>query len=285
MRVTLVIAGLGGGGAERVCINLANAWAAQGKHATILTISQNRRAPAYTIDARVELRDIGWPRAARSNELNHIAIAPVLRLLHSARCPQLIHDITMLAMLRHAILATKPDVAVAFIDRTNVRVIAAMPETGVPVVACEQTDTRRVSLRLLQGAREELYRRAAAVVAPDPVIAQWLAGKGARARAIANPLTPPSKPKRRSKDKTKACRHVVTFIIRKAAGVSCAIVCEYRARLSGMGPGDLRRWSTTKHARTSDRETCAEPDSPARFLERPVRRTGERRSFRLSIAD
>jgi|SRR5688500_299557 len=208
MRVTLVIAGLGGGGAERVCINLANAWAAQGKHATILTISQNKRPPAYAIDARVELGDVGWPRCARSNELNHIAIAPILRLLTSARCPQLIHDITMLAMLRHAILTTKPDVAVTFIDRTNVRVLAAMPETGVPVVVCEQTDARRVSLRVLQGAREELYRRAAAVVAPDPVIAQWFAAKGARARGIANPLIPPPKHKQRSKDKR---RRVVTL--------------------------------------------------------------------------
>ena len=50
MRITLVIAGLGGGGAERVCINLANAWATRGKHATILTISQNKRAPAYAIE-------------------------------------------------------------------------------------------------------------------------------------------------------------------------------------------------------------------------------------------
>ena len=208
MRITLVIAGLGGGGAERVCINLANAWAAQGKHVTILTISQNKRPAAYTIDPRVELRDLGWPRSARANELNHVAIAPVLRLLNSARCPQLIHDITMLAMLRHAILATKPHVVVSFIDRTNVRVMAAMPETGVPVVVCEQTDARRVSLRLLQGAREELYRRAAAVVAPDPAIAQWLAAKGARARAIANPLVPPpSRHQRRSKAR---CR-VVTL--------------------------------------------------------------------------
>ncbi len=95
MRITLVIAGLGGGGAERVCMNLANAWVARGHQPTILTISQNSRPSAYPIDPRVERRDIGWPRWARSNELNHVAIAPILRgLLNSARCPQLIHDIT-----------------------------------------------------------------------------------------------------------------------------------------------------------------------------------------------
>jgi glycosyltransferase involved in cell wall biosynthesis len=194
MRITLVIAGLGGGGAERVCINLANAWAAGEHEATLLTISQKNRASAYTIDPRVVRSDLGCPRSPRPDELNPVAIAPVHRLLNTARCPQLIHDINMIAMLRHAILATKPDVVVSFIDRTNVRVLAAMPETGVPVVAYEATDARRISLGTWQGAREELYRRAAAaVVALDPAIAQWLAAKGARALAIANPLVAPPK--------------------------------------------------------------------------------------------
>jgi hypothetical protein len=102
--------------------------------------------------------------------------------------PQLIPELSILTMLRHAILATAPDVVVSFIDRTNVRVLAAMAETNVPVIVTEQTDARRISLGKWQGAREELYRRAAAaVVAPDPAIAAWLAAKGARARAIANP--------------------------------------------------------------------------------------------------
>lgn len=208
MRITLVIAGLGGGGAERVCINLANAWVARAHRPTLLTISQNERAPAYAIDPGVERRDLGLPRPPSSDELNDVAIAPVLRLLSTARCPQLIHDMPAIAMLRHAILATRPDVVVSFIDRTNVRVLAAMPETGVPIVATEQTDARRISLGKWQGAREELYRRAAAVVAPDPAIAQWLASKGARARAIANPLVAPPILKHRSEN---GRRKVVTL--------------------------------------------------------------------------
>ena len=208
MRVTLVIAGLGGGGAERVCINLSNAWATRGHRPTLLTISQNNRAPAYTIDARVELRDLGWPRPAHSIELNYSAVAPIFRLLRTARCPQLVPDITTLAMLRHAILASKPDIVVSFIDKTNVRVLAATPETGVPIVVCEQTDARRISLGQLQGARQELYRHATAVVAPDPTIARWLAAKGARARAIHNPLIAPVKLVRRNENRR---RNVATF--------------------------------------------------------------------------
>lgn len=192
MRITIVIAGLGGGGAERVCVNLANAWIDRGYQPTILTISQNSRPSAYAIDARVVLRDIGWPRWARSYELNAAAIAPIMRGLQAARCPELIHDIKMLALLRYAILTTDPDVVVSMIDQTNVRVLAAMHEAIAPVIVCEVTDARRVTLRSWQHAREALYPRAAAVVAPDQAIADWFSARGAKATAIANPLFPPS---------------------------------------------------------------------------------------------
>lgn len=244
MRVTLVIAGLGGGGAERICINLANAWAARGKQTTLLTILQKSRAPAYAIDSRVERRDLGYPRPAQAHELSPAAIAPVLRLLDTALCPQLLHDIALIAMLRHAILATKPDVVVSFIDRTNVRVLAAMPETSVPVVVCEVTDASRISLGKWQGAREELYRReAAAVIAPDPVIARWLAAKGARARAIHNPLVAPSTLNRELKNDR---RRLVTlsrlsaekrpeFLVRAFASIAARFP-EWDLELHGLGP-------------------------------------------------
>src|SRR5215212_5762231 len=189
MRITLVIAGLGGGGAERVCVNLANAWAARGYKPTILTLSQNGRPSAYPVNAGVELRDLGWPRFAREYELNSVAVAPILRGLNAEHCNELVHDLTMLALLRYAIMATKPHVVVSLIDHTNVRVLAAMLEANVPVIVCEVTDARRVTLRNWQRAREVLYRRAAALVAPDPVIADWFVARGVRATAIHNPLT------------------------------------------------------------------------------------------------
>ena len=192
MRVTLVIAGLGGGGAERVCVNLANAWVARGYEPTILTISQNSRPSTYPIDPRVELRDIGWRRSARSYELNPAAIAPILRGLQTARCPELIHEITLLALLRYAILATNPDVVVSKIDETNVRVLAAMHDSNVPVIVCEVTDARRVLMKRYARARDALYPRASAVVAPHPVIAEWFRGHGTNAHSIHNPLLPPT---------------------------------------------------------------------------------------------
>ncbi|HSD47656.1 MAG TPA: glycosyltransferase [Pyrinomonadaceae bacterium] len=194
MRITIVIAGLGGGGAERVCVNLANAWVERGYEPTILTISQNSRPPAYAIDARVALSDIGWPRWSRSYELNAAVVAPIMRGLQAARCPELIPDIKMLALLRYAILTTQPDVVVSMIDQTNVRVLAAMHEARAPVIVCEVTDARRVSLRAWQHAREALYHRASTVVAPDEAIASWFTARGYHARAIPNPLVAPATP-------------------------------------------------------------------------------------------
>lgn len=190
-RITLVIAGLTGGGAERVCVNLANAWVAQGRPVTIQTVFRKSRPPAYKIDQRVELRDVGWPRSATPMELNMPALVRVVGGLQSAGCLELVDEIGLIAAMRQAILATTPDVVIGIIDMTNVRVLAAMHETNVPVIACEQTDASQVSLGRWQNARRALYRRAAGLVGPHPTIARWLASSGAPAYSIPNPLVAP----------------------------------------------------------------------------------------------
>jgi glycosyltransferase involved in cell wall biosynthesis len=119
------------------------------------------------------------------------AIAAIMRGVQTPQCSVLLAEITLIALMRHAILATNPDLVLAFIDMTNVRVLAAVHETGVPVIACEQTDTSQISLGRCQQARRALYRRAAAVVAPHSSIAQYLADSGARSYAIPNPLVAP----------------------------------------------------------------------------------------------
>jgi len=207
MRITMVIGGLAGGGAERVCVNLANAWAARGRDVTILTYARSL-APAYDIDSGIERRDIGWPRGANATELNPASIAAVLRGLERAGCADLIEEINIIVMLRHAILATAPDLVVAHLDMTNVRALAAMHETNVPVIACEQTDLNEISLGRWQGARQALYRHASAVVAPHPSIADWLKQRGANAYAIPNALFPPSK---MAGDRNGERRRVVTL--------------------------------------------------------------------------
>jgi GalNAc-alpha-(1->4)-GalNAc-alpha-(1->3)-diNAcBac-PP-undecaprenol alpha-1,4-N-acetyl-D-galactosaminyltransferase len=203
MRITIVIGGLTGGGAERICVNLANAWVERGHRTTILTVAQNSQAPAYTINPQVERRDIGWPRFANAQELTPAAIAPVLRGMQQDNCPELLEEITLIVLLRHAILATSPDVVVAHIDRTNLRVLAAMRETGVPVIVCEHTDTTQIPIGRFQSVRDKLYPRAFAVVASHPASADWLKRRGAAAIAIPNPLAAPDAIRRKRNRKRR----------------------------------------------------------------------------------
>ena len=192
MRITIVIAGLAGGGAERVAVNLANAWSIRGYQPTVLTISQNSRPSAYKIHESVAVRDVGWPRGGREHELNASAVAPIVRGFYANDSTILMPDVTMLALLRFAILQTEPDVVVSFITQTNVRVLAALNETKVPVIPCEVTDARRIDMANWQRPRDRYYRHAARVVATDPVIADWLSTRGAKAISIHNPLLTPA---------------------------------------------------------------------------------------------
>jgi len=88
-------------------------------------------------------------------------------------------------------LPRAPELVVSIIDRTNVRVLAALGGTDLPVIACEQTDCSQIPLGRWQALRRALYRRAHAVVAPHQKIAEWLQRRGAPAHAIANPLVAP----------------------------------------------------------------------------------------------
>ena len=208
MRTTIVIAGLGGGGAERVAVNLANAWSIRGYSPTLLTISQNSIPPAYKVDDGVDLRDIGWPRRTREYELNPQAAAPIMRGLYANDANVLTTDLPMLAVLRFAILRAEPDVVVSFITQTNVRVLAALFESNVPVIVNEVTDARRLYIRDWTRLREKFYRHAAHLVAPDPLIAEWFTARGVSATSIHNPLQHPVSP---IPTKSTARKRVITL--------------------------------------------------------------------------
>ena len=195
MRITLVIGGLGGGGAERVCVNLANCWVERGHQVTILTIFRSP-TPAYAIDSRVQRRSVDWPRLPRDQELNATANASIMRGLQQAGVRQLTEDITLFALMRHRILAQKPDVVVSHMDITNLRVLVALHETNVPVVACEHTDATRISIGGWQSVRATLLPRASFVVTPHAASVDWFSKYDVKVVGIPNPLVPPSEVRR-----------------------------------------------------------------------------------------
>jgi GalNAc-alpha-(1->4)-GalNAc-alpha-(1->3)-diNAcBac-PP-undecaprenol alpha-1,4-N-acetyl-D-galactosaminyltransferase len=226
MRVTIVIAGLGGGGAERVCVNLANAWVAPrvilseakdlpvghgegpspstrlrmtpAHEVTLFTISMRSLGSVYPLDPRVIRRDLGWPPAAEAAAAPQDDAEVIMAGLRDAGCPELAGEVELMCVLRAGILETQPDVVVSHMDLTNVRVLAALHGTNIPVVACEHTDPARVSLGAWDRARGALYSRARAVVASHDATTSWLTRRGVAACTIPNALVPPSVEPRRN---------------------------------------------------------------------------------------
>jgi glycosyltransferase involved in cell wall biosynthesis len=93
--------------------------------------------------------------------------------------------------MRDRILAQKPDVVVSHLDVTNLRVLVAMHETNVPVIACEHTDATRVPLGWWQSVRPALLPRARFVVTPHEESAGWFSKYDVEVVRIPNPLIPP----------------------------------------------------------------------------------------------
>jgi glycosyltransferase involved in cell wall biosynthesis len=121
-RVTFVIPTLTSGGAERVLTTMANYWATQGKAVTVLTMAPHDESPFYPLAPDVARIGLGVTRAARTTA-------------HAV-----VNNLGRLKRLRRAILASRPDAVISFLDQANVLTLLATRGTGLPVIVSEHTD-------------------------------------------------------------------------------------------------------------------------------------------------
>ncbi len=199
MRMTLVISTLRGGGAERVISNMANYWASKGWPVTVLTIAHGQEPPYYQLDPQVVHRDMRFYR----DSLRRIPNAGTLRALKeifddcsAVERRTLIPELCLISALRHAIIDTRPQFVISFINLTNVRVLLATRGLGVPVIVSERDDPYRDPVP--EGAarlRRRLYPMATYLVAQTAEAADFFAADvGDRRRAIPNPVLQPELP-------------------------------------------------------------------------------------------
>ena len=188
-----MIAGLRGGGAERVAVNLANGWAARGWTPAIVTLAQKEEPPAYALAPGVSHVDITRRRFARdvSPELRD-TIDDVMPFCPAPVRAMLVPLTVEVALLRETIERTAPDAILSFVDLTNLKTIAATRRLGVPVFVYEQVDPRRTSVGDWELARRVLYPHATRVVALTESDADCFRARGANAVAIPNPVLPGS---------------------------------------------------------------------------------------------
>jgi glycosyltransferase involved in cell wall biosynthesis len=171
MKIALVIASLGGGGAERVISRLANAWVREGVEVELITLA-DVGTDAYPLDPAV--RRIGLGLTGTSRNLLQGLFANARRV----------------RALRRAIVAARPDVVISFLTTTNLLAVLACAGLRCPVILSE-----RIFLETSPPAGiwkflfRPLYRRAAAVVAQTRRGAAALQARLQRSVAvIANPV-------------------------------------------------------------------------------------------------
>lgn len=193
MKVTIVVSNLTAGGAQRAAVNMANQWAARGWRPTILTTSQRGRPLAYDIDAGVTLRDVGWRREPRDEEMDRASVEAIVSGLdpRDPVCDPLFADLVLMILLRHAIAATRPDAVISLIDVMNVRMLAATEGLPIRRYVSERCDPWRTDIRVYEPLRRRLYSRADGVIAQTGEAAQYFARFGAKCHAIPNIVVAP----------------------------------------------------------------------------------------------
>lgn len=168
-RLTMFISSLTVGGAERVMIELANHWAAQGWPITLIHYSGADMPPGFPLDPRVVEVRLGLHRVSRS------PLSAVTNNLHRVK------------VVRRAIRDSRPDVVLSFM--ANVIALLATVGLRVPVIVSEHRGPRGELSLPWSILREVTYRRAAFVVMlTNSALAHLSPALQRRGRVIPNPL-------------------------------------------------------------------------------------------------
>jgi GalNAc-alpha-(1->4)-GalNAc-alpha-(1->3)-diNAcBac-PP-undecaprenol alpha-1,4-N-acetyl-D-galactosaminyltransferase len=174
MRLTFVINALGTGGAERVVVNLAHEFIRRGYAVSVVTVSREFE-DFYPLPASVTR--IALDHGGEVSGLPGKLRATVQRLRD----------------LRRAVVGTRPDVVVSFLDVTNITTQIALLGTGLPVIVSEHSHPvhQPIRSRRWDRLRRWIYPRSVRLVSVSHAIDAeygWLPPE--KRAVIHNPLPP-----------------------------------------------------------------------------------------------
>lgn len=146
MKILFFVSSLNAGGAERVAVTLANAWARRGDNVTLVSTWLTKHEPFYELDSRIRFRQLADDRSAR----------PLHALPGAGKWLQ----------IRRLVRVEAPDVVVSFLTNVNVNVLLATSGLDVPVIVSERTHPAysQSAGRVLRFLRRQTYGRAHTVV-------------------------------------------------------------------------------------------------------------------------
>ena len=157
-RILFAVSSLSAGGAERMIVELANAFVERGAAVAVLTPAPkvNDHYDLYHEVERIPL-DVMW--------MSTTVWGSVTSNIRRSR------------VIRAAVRGFRPDVVVSFVEQTNVRMLAALVGTGLPVIVSQRIDPRRYWVGTSWvWARRLLYPLASALVVQSHSVAQWARG-------------------------------------------------------------------------------------------------------------
>ena len=177
MKITLVIYGLGGGGAERVMSILANYWVSHGWDVTLIMLVAPTQTSFYQLDPRIKIESLG----IAGNSANLFAA-----MKNAWR---------RIKILRQVIIASQPNVAISFMSSANVNTILACWGLNIPTIVSEHTypgsnlDVNKIWQLLMKWS----YRHADLVtVLTQNALPFYPAEQGYRTIVMPNPVMTPS---------------------------------------------------------------------------------------------
>lgn len=163
-RITIVISSLGGGGAQRAAVNVANHWAVKGRRVTIATLFHGDAPSTFPLDPRVMRTDAGFRNRGNRSEAE------------------------LLADIRQFVISTKAGVVLSLVDQTNIRVANALRGSKIPLFVWEQIDARPIASPEWEAARREAYKTVTGVIALTEEDARYF-GRGTH--VVFNPVALP----------------------------------------------------------------------------------------------
>jgi GalNAc-alpha-(1->4)-GalNAc-alpha-(1->3)-diNAcBac-PP-undecaprenol alpha-1,4-N-acetyl-D-galactosaminyltransferase len=195
MRITFVISTLEGGGAERVVSNMARYWAAKNWEITILTLFHGHRPVCYDLHPNVTHRDLttsGLFKNPKPDAQSLFALRDLFNVLTPSERKVFLRDIGLIVALRHAILSTKPQAVISFIDVTNIYVLLSLFRVKLPIIISERCHPVSTGDYGWDRLRRRLYPRATSLVVLAEESLSWFDDEVRdRGRVIPNAVLPP----------------------------------------------------------------------------------------------
>ena len=247
--ITLVIDSMGGGGTQRVMLNLIKIWAEQGLRICLIT-SLGEDSDKYPLPANItrlcETRSSMWgllDTVHKRYDASTSWIRVFLRIHHAIlRMLCVIQDIRV---LRRALRIADSPVALAFLSFNNVNTILASAGLDIRVVVSERTDPDRQPRSWPWHAMKPwLYRHADAVTANSHGALRSMESYVPKSKLffVPNPVSFPSAPARNShREKVilnvgRLTRQKAQDVLLKAYARVAEEAPEWRLLIVGHGP-------------------------------------------------